>query len=81
MASHSGVVSENRSLTSEERELITWLISNGTPEARNYIPQLEELRVVSRCAWGILSIPISNFRGFRSPFLLIPISSFVEVDQ
>jgi hypothetical protein len=52
MAGRTGIIPEDRPLTSAERELLTWLISNGTPEARNYIPQMEELRVISRCACG-----------------------------
>jgi hypothetical protein len=52
MFGRSESISENRAVTAAERELISWLISHGTPEAPDYIPQIEKLQVVRRCSCG-----------------------------
>jgi hypothetical protein len=49
---HSGIIPENRRLSAQERELLDWLMSNGTPEAANYVSQIDELRVIGRCKCG-----------------------------
>ncbi|HET6217114.1 MAG TPA: hypothetical protein VFE27_08865 [Acidobacteriaceae bacterium] len=56
MDNHQGVISENRSLTTEERNLLDWLMSHGTPQAQNYAAQIGELRVISRCSCGCPTI-------------------------
>ena len=63
MPDHSGIVSENRNLTSEERHLLMWLISHGTPEAQDYIPQIEKLRVISRCSCGCPTVDFYPPKG------------------
>jgi hypothetical protein len=52
----SGSIVENRDLTVEEMHLLRWLLEHGNPEARDFIPQLHGLRVVSRCPCGCPSI-------------------------
>jgi hypothetical protein len=46
----------DRPLTREEYELTRWILEHGTPEAAEYIEQLERARVVSRCPCGCASI-------------------------
>jgi hypothetical protein len=50
----------NRDLTSEERQLILWMIEHGEPEAVRFLPQLERLQVLpTRCPCGCASIDFS----------------------
>ena len=47
----------NRELTAAERQLVQWMLEHGTPEARQFLPQLERARVTSwRCSCGCASI-------------------------
>jgi hypothetical protein len=49
-----------RPLTDKERRLAQWMLENGTPEARQYLPQLERAEVTPRrCPCGCASI---NFK-------------------
>lgn len=54
--STSKEIEENRDLTNEEVRLVRWLLENGEPSARRYLDQLDDLRVVSKCACGCASI-------------------------
>ena len=56
MDNHQGVIPENGPLISEERNLLDWLISHGTPQAQNYAAQIEGLKVISRCSCGCPTI-------------------------
>jgi hypothetical protein len=50
----------NRPLSQEEYELARWMLEHGTPEARDYLPQLEHAEVTPwRCPCGCASL---NFR-------------------
>jgi hypothetical protein len=47
----------NRALTASERALATWMLENGTGEARSFLAQLDEAEVTPwRCACGCASI-------------------------
>jgi hypothetical protein len=63
VVNHSGVVSENRPPTPDEKQLLIWLISNGKPEARDYMRQVEELRVISRCSCGCPTVDFTPPKG------------------
>ena len=56
MTKHRGQIAEDRDLTPDEASLLRWLLEHGKPEAREFIPRLDELRVVSRCHCGCPSI-------------------------
>jgi hypothetical protein len=50
---------ENRSLTTDERILLEWLIANGSPSAAKYAPQIPRVSVVSRCTCGCPTIDLA----------------------
>ena len=50
---------ENRALTTDERILLEWLISNGSPDAAKYAPQIPRVSVVSRCTCGCPTIDLA----------------------
>lgn len=52
-------IPEDRALSPQERTLLEWLIENGTPEAKEYRGQIEQLRVVGRCSCGCPTIDLS----------------------
>lgn len=52
-------VMENRPLTSEESVLIVWLLDNGSPAARDFVPQLDGIRVVGKCLCGCPTIDLA----------------------
>lgn len=49
----------DRALTSEENALIEWLLLHGEPCARNFLHQVELVRVRSRCSCGCPSIDLA----------------------
>jgi hypothetical protein len=58
----------NRQLTSAEEQLIRWMLENGNPEARAFLPQLEKAQVTpTRCPCGCASIELS-IDGFPEPW-------------
>ena len=56
----SNEVGSNRSLTEKERQLAYWMLEHGVPEAKAFVPQLENAQATAwRCPCGCASI---NFR-------------------
>ena len=49
----------NRNLIKEEFDLIEWLLNNGLPNAKQYLAQLKDIKVVSQCSCGCASINFS----------------------
>jgi hypothetical protein len=49
-------ISEDRPLTQQESELVRWLLIHGKENAKEYLSQVERLRVVRRCACGCASV-------------------------
>ena len=49
-------IPEDRPLSPEETDLVRWLLEHGNPQAREFLPQLAEARVVSRCGCGCASV-------------------------
>jgi hypothetical protein len=50
---------EKRPLTTDERILLEWLISNGSPSAAKYASQIPRVSVVSRCTCGCPTIDLA----------------------
>ena len=53
---HREPIPEDRPLTGQEAALVRWLLEQGGTTAVGFIPQLAELRVISRCPCGCASI-------------------------
>ena len=47
---------QDRPLTEHERSLVKWLLEHGNPDAAEFLPQLDDAWVVSRCPCGCASI-------------------------
>jgi len=72
--------SGNRALTEEERRLVRWMLEHGSPEAKQFLPQLELAQVTSwRCPCGCASI---NFAidGRKAPPGVHVLADFVFGD-
>lgn len=60
-------IPDERPLTSAERELTRWMLEHGgDPDAPEYLAQLNNARVVSRCPCGCASIDF-EVPGFPAP--------------
>jgi hypothetical protein len=51
-----GPLPVDRPLSEKEYTLAKWMLENGTPEASNFLDQLDKARVVARCGCGCASI-------------------------
>src|SRR5262249_52333666 len=49
-------IPDDRPLTSQEQSLVLWLLEHGSPDTANFLPQIGQARVVSRCSCGCASI-------------------------
>src|SRR4051812_48743027 len=49
-------IAEQRPLSDEERALVRWLLEHGEPRASQFLSQLEDACVVSRCGCGCASV-------------------------
>jgi hypothetical protein len=49
-------IPDDRELTPTERSLISWLLQHGYERAIDFLPQLNDARVTSRCYCGCASI-------------------------
>ena len=49
-------IPEDRPLTAQEATLVRWLLEHGNADAPLFLPQLADVRVVSRCPCGCASI-------------------------
>src|SRR5712692_528441 len=52
-------IPDNRPLTDEEREFLTWLLEHGEPSATEYLSQIPSLTVVGRCSCGCPTIDLA----------------------
>lgn len=48
-----------RLLSAEERALLRWLLERGGEDAHALLPQLDQARVVARCACGCASVDLA----------------------
>jgi hypothetical protein len=68
----------NRELTSEERHLVRWMLEHGTPDAPQFLPQLERVHVLpARCPCGCASIDFSVDGQPKPSAGLRPLADFV----
>jgi hypothetical protein len=49
-------IPEHRPLSAQEMALVRWMLEHGTDAAVKFLPQLADVRVVSRCYWGCASV-------------------------
>jgi hypothetical protein len=49
----------DRSLMDDERNLLYWLLRNGFPGAEQFLPQVDQARVIGRCSCGCPSIDLA----------------------
>jgi len=52
-------IPDSRALTESEVTVVRWLLEHGGPEANEFLPQLGQATVVSRCSCGCASIDFS----------------------
>jgi hypothetical protein len=50
---------ERRPLTEEERKLLEWLLTNGSPDAKSYLSRLANMNVVGKCTCGCPTIDLA----------------------
>ncbi len=68
----------NRELTSEERHLVRWMLEHGTPDAPQFLPQLERAQVLpTYCPCGCASIDFSIDGQPKPTGGLRPIADFI----
>ena len=59
-------IPDERPLTDAEYQLAQWMLEHGEPEAKAFLPQLRQARVVTRCPCGCASIDF-EVAGHPSP--------------
>ena len=50
---------ERRRLTEEERKLLEWLLTNGSPDAKPYLSQIPNVNVIGKCTCGCPTIDLA----------------------
>jgi hypothetical protein len=69
---------DNRELTAAERRLVRWMLEHGTPEAVEFLPQLEVAEVTPwRCPCGCASINFQIRGKPAAPPGVHPLADFV----
>jgi hypothetical protein len=58
MSSGTRPIPDSRPLSPAERELARWMLEHGSPEAAEFLPQLDRAEVISRCHCGCASIDL-----------------------
>ena len=61
MAEHR--IADERRAAAQEITLVRWLLEHGTPPAAVHLSNLDDLRVVSRCACGCASVDFVHVPG------------------
>ncbi|MCC6683171.1 MAG: hypothetical protein IT445_19930 [Phycisphaeraceae bacterium] len=56
MPQHTAPIPVDRPLTTDERQLVQWMLKHGKPEASSFLIQLDRARVVALCPCGCASI-------------------------
>jgi hypothetical protein len=75
-------VSENRPLTSEEADLIRWMLEHGKAGAADFLPQLEKVQVTPwRCPCGCASINFEIKGQSENPSGFHIVADFVFGDE
>ena len=52
-------IPEDRPLYAKETQLVRWALEHGLPGSNSYLPQVDKLRVNSRCGCGCASVDFS----------------------
>jgi len=52
-------IPEERPLTAREIEMVRWALEHGLPGSDEYLPQIDRVRVISRCSCGCASVDFS----------------------
>lgn len=52
-------IPDDRPLSAEETELVCWALEHGLPGSVTYLPQVNRLRVISKCRCGCASVDFS----------------------
>ena len=60
-------IPQDRPLSAKEGDLVRWAPEHGLPGSETYLPQIERLRVVSRCGCGCPTADFS-FDGIRPDY-------------
>jgi hypothetical protein len=55
----SATIKDIRPLTTDERELLEWLLRHGTPDAAAYLEQLPRVSVTAHCSCGCPTIDLA----------------------
>jgi len=63
MTKHRGNIFEERPASQQEVTLVRWLLEHGKAPAREHIPEVEGLHVVSRCGCGCASVEFAHEPG------------------
>jgi len=50
---------KRRLLTEKERKLLEWLLANGSPDAKPYLSQIANVKVVGKCTCGCPTIDLA----------------------
>jgi len=50
---------ERRPLTDEERNLLGWLLANGSPDAEAYLSQIGNVNAVGKCTCGCPTLDLA----------------------
>jgi hypothetical protein len=50
---------ERRPLTDEERNLLGWLLANGSPDPEAYLSQIRNVNVVGKCTCGCPTLDLA----------------------
>jgi len=53
------VIPEHRDLTSEERRLLEWLVTNSPTDTMPFAPQVPQTKVVARCKCGCPTLDLA----------------------
>jgi len=56
---NSFIIPEHRDLTVEERRLLEWLVSNGSPNRGDFVAQITHTKVVARCKCGCPTLDLA----------------------
>src|SRR5688572_2688475 len=68
----------NRDLTPSERHLVRWMLEHGGPDAQQFLPQLERVRVTPwRCPCGCASINFVIEGKPEPPLGMRPIADYL----
>jgi hypothetical protein len=81
MAQKVTSILDNRDLTKREEGLVRWLLEHGEPIAQQFLTQLDDARVFSRCPCGCASVDFAIAGKRPTQFGLRVLSDFQWQDE